>query len=220
MGSDSQSDRRELQTSNRQSLHGNDRERLTAGDIVIFPHGDPHLLGNGSPQKPVDSVRTFMKNLAEGLKLVRFGGGGEITRFVCGYLSCEPRLSEVFLAGLPTMLKVHVANDPSGQWLENSIRFSVDEANGSNAGSGLVLAKLSELLFVETLRRYINALPPDQIGCSLARVTPSSAKLSPFSTRSPHIPGPSRIWQGASVYHVRGLLSASAISWKSHRWRT
>jgi AraC-like DNA-binding protein len=140
------------------------QEELTAGDIVIFPHGDPHLLGNGSPQKPVDSVRTFMKNLAEGLKLVRFGGGGEITRFVCGYLSCEPRLSEVFLAGLPTMLKVHVANDASGQWLENSIRFSVDEANGSNAGSGLVLAKLSELLFVETLRRYINALPPDQIG--------------------------------------------------------
>ena len=36
--------------------------------------------------------------------------------------------------------------------------------NGSYAGSGLVLAKLSEVLFVETLRRYINTLPPDQIG--------------------------------------------------------
>ena len=79
-------------------------------------------------------------------------------------MACEPRLSEVFLAGLPKILKVHVANEPSGQWLENSIRFSVGEANGSNAGSGLVLAKLSEVLFVETLRRYINALPPDQIG--------------------------------------------------------
>ena len=141
---------------------------------MIFPHGDPHLLGNGSPQKPVDSVRTFMKNLAEGLKLVRFGGGGEITRFVCGYLSCEPRLSEVFLAGLPTMLKVHVANDPSGQWLENSIRFSVDEANGSNAGSGLVLAKLSELLFVETLRRYINAPPPLKVGAEILQSTEES----------------------------------------------
>jgi AraC-like DNA-binding protein len=62
------------------------------------------------------------------------------------------------------MLKVQVANEPSGQWLEHSIRFSVGEVNGSNAGSGLVLAKLSEVLFVETLRRYITALPPDQIG--------------------------------------------------------
>ena len=140
------------------------REELTAGDIVIFPHGDPHHLGNGLPEKPVDSVQTFAKNLAQGLKLARFGGGGEITRFVCGYLACEPRLSEVFLSGLPPIVKVPVVKEPSSQWLENSIRFSVDEMGGSNAGSGLVLAKLSEVLFVETLRRYINALPPDQIG--------------------------------------------------------
>src|SRR5262245_35192294 len=140
------------------------REELTAGDIVIFPRGDAHMFGNGSPEKPVDSVRTFAKNLTQGLKLARFGGGGEITRFVCGYLACEPRLSEIFLAGLPPMLKVQIAKDPSGQWLEHSIRFSVDEAPGSRAGGGLVLAKLSEVLFVETLRRYINALPPDKIG--------------------------------------------------------
>jgi AraC-like DNA-binding protein len=140
------------------------REELTAGDIVVFPHGDSHVLGNGSPAKPVDSLKTFAKTLADGLKLVRFGGGGEITRFVCGFMACEPRLSEIFLAGLPKMLKVHVANEPSGQWLENSIRFSVSEVNGSNAGSELVLAKLSEVLFVETLRRYINTLPRDQIG--------------------------------------------------------
>ena len=140
------------------------REELTAGDIVILPHGDAHMLGNGWPAKPVDSFRTFAKNLSDGLKLARFGGGGEITRFVCGYLACEPRLSEVVLAGLPKIMKVHVANEPSGQWLENSIRFSVGTVNESNAGSGLVLAKLSEVLFVETLRRYISALPPDQIG--------------------------------------------------------
>ncbi len=140
------------------------RETLTAGDIVIFPHGDAHVLGNGSPEKPVDSLQTFAKNLTQELKLARFGGGGEITRFVCGFMACDPRLSEVFLAGLPPILKVHVAKEPSGQWLEHSIRFSVDAVSGSVAGSGLVLAKLSEVLFVETLRRYINALPPDQSG--------------------------------------------------------
>ena len=145
------------------SLPDGRREELTAGDIVIFPHGDAHVLGNGS-QEPVDAMQTFAKNLTQGLKLAQYGGGGEITKFVCGFMVCEPRLSEVFLAGLPKMLKVHVANEPSGAWLQNSILFSVGEANGSNAGSGLVLARLSEVLFVETLRRYISALPPDQIG--------------------------------------------------------
>jgi AraC-like DNA-binding protein len=140
------------------------RVLLNAGDIVILPHGDPHFLGNGAPERPVDSVKTFAKNLSQGLKLARYGGGGEITRFVCGYLACDPRLSEVFLAGLPPMMKVNVSGDPSGQWLEQSIRFSVDEANGLNAGSGLVLARLSEVLIVETLRRYINSLPPEEKG--------------------------------------------------------
>jgi AraC-like DNA-binding protein len=140
------------------------REDLIAGDILILPQGDAHFLGNGSPEKPVDSLKTFSKNLTEGLKLVRYGGGGEITRFVCGFMACDARLSEVFLAGLPPLLKVHIADEPSGQWLEHSIRFTVGEGNGSNAGSGLVLAKLSELLFVETLRRYISALPSDQTG--------------------------------------------------------
>ena len=140
------------------------REELIAGDIVVFPHGDTHLLGNGSPAKPVDSFKTFDRNLNEGVKVARYGGGGELTKFVCGFLACEPRMSEVFLAGLPALLKVHVVNEPSGQWLENSIRFSAGDGNGPDAGTGLVLAKLSEVLFVETLRRYINTLPPDQTG--------------------------------------------------------
>jgi AraC-like DNA-binding protein len=140
------------------------REPLTAGDIVVFPHGDVHLLGNGPAVKPVDSFETFAANITRGLKVARYGGGGEVTKFVCGFLACEPRMSEVFLAGLPSLLKVHVVNEPSGQWLENSIRFSAGGGSGSDAGTGLVLAKLSEVLFVETLRRYINTLPPDQTG--------------------------------------------------------
>ena len=137
---------------------------MTAGDIVVFPHGDAHFLGNGPAVKPVDSFKTFGPNLTEGVKVARFGGGGELTKFVCGFLTCEPRMSQIFLAGLPSILKVHVVNEPSGQWLENSIRFSVGQMSGSNDGTGLVLAKLSEVLFVETLRRYIITLPPDQIG--------------------------------------------------------
>jgi len=106
----------------------------------------------------------FEKNLTEGLKLARFGGGGEVTRLICGYLVCEPRLSQIFLAGLPKILKVRITNEPADRWLENSIRFSVGEETSLEAGSSIVRAKLSEVLFVETLRRYINALPSEQTG--------------------------------------------------------
>ncbi len=140
------------------------QQKLTAGDIVIFPHGDSHYLGNGSPERPVDSFKLFAKHFAQGLKVARYGGGGAVTRFVCGYMVVDPQLSEVLLAGLPKMMKVHVAEEPSGQWLADSIRLSVSEMNGSGAGRSIVIAKLSELLFIETLRRYIRTLPPEQIG--------------------------------------------------------
>src|SRR5690242_1982859 len=145
-------------------LPDGERVQLTAGDIVILPQGDAHFLGNGSPEDPVDSLRALSDGLFQKLKLARHGGGGEITRFVCGYLACEPRLSDVFLAGLPRVLKVNIAREPSAQWLEHGLRYSVDQSGGEGAGTGLVHSTLSEVLFVETLRRYINTLPADQTG--------------------------------------------------------
>ena len=145
-------------------LPGGPAARLVAGDIVIFPHGDSHILSSGPPEKPVDAVKTFGKNLDEGLKLTRFGGGGEITRLICGYLTCEPRLADVFLSGLPNLLTVHLSEDDEGRWLANTIQYSVREIGSRTGGDDLMTAKLSEVLFVETLRRYINTLPPEQTG--------------------------------------------------------
>jgi AraC-like DNA-binding protein len=167
---------------------GEQKQELAAGDIVILPHGDPHLLGNGPAYMAVDSLKTFSRSLKDSLQLTRFGGGGEITRFVCGFMACEPRLSEVFLAGLPRILKVHVADGPSGQWIRDSILFSVSRVNGSVAGSGLVLAKLSEVLFVETLRVYMNALPPDQLGWLAGARDPAIGKVLALLHKDPARP--------------------------------
>ena len=99
---------------------------LNAGDIVIFPHGDPHIMGNGSPVKPVDMRARVGTNFRpKASKSPAMGGGGEITKFICGYMACDPQLSRVFLGGLPPVLKINIRNDASGQWLENSIRYSV-----------------------------------------------------------------------------------------------
>ena len=78
---------------------------LNAGDIVIFPHGDAHFVGNGLPVKPVDNELELQRILSQGLKLSRFGGGGELTKFICGFMVCEPQLSRVFLGRLPPFLK-------------------------------------------------------------------------------------------------------------------
>jgi Cupin len=79
-----------------------ERIALDTGDIVIFPHGDAHILENGPATKSVDMAKEIERIVAQGLKLSRMGGGGEMTKFVCGFMACEPRLSQVFLSGLPS----------------------------------------------------------------------------------------------------------------------
>jgi AraC-like DNA-binding protein len=172
---------------------------LGPGDVVIFPHGDAHILGNG-PSRPVDSLRVFAKNLSNGLKVARHGGGGELTKFVCGYMACDASLSEVVLAALPSMFVVNIADDSAGQWLANSIQFSVREAGGAGPGSDVVLAKLSEVLFVETLRRFIRDLPDQQQGWLAGARDPVIGEALALMHNKPADP-----WTIANLAHHVGI---------------
>jgi AraC-like DNA-binding protein len=145
-------------------LQDGDRVPLSPGDIVTFPHGHSHVLGSGTQSAPIDAGAALPGVLQRGLELLRGGGGGASSRFVCGFLACDPQLSSAFLSGLPPLVKVNVREDPSGQWLENSVKFSVAQAANREAGASAMVTKLSEVLFAETLRRYIRSLPEDQTG--------------------------------------------------------
>jgi AraC-like DNA-binding protein len=172
---------------------------LGPGDVVIFPHGDAHIVGNGAG-RPVESLKVFAQNLSNGLKVARHGGGGELTKFVCGYMACDPSLSEVVLAALPSMFVVNIANDSAGQWLANSIQYSVREAGGSGTGSDVVLAKLSEVLFVETLRRFIRDLPDQQKGWLAGARDPVIGEALALMHNKPAHP-----WTIANLAHQVGV---------------
>ena len=173
---------------------------LEAGDIVIFPHGHAHYIENGPLTKPVDMLKELTRVFSQGLKLSRQGGGGEVTKFVCGFMACEPRLSQVFLNGLPPVFKVSIRNDASGKWLEDSIRFSVNHADPSRAGGEAVVAKLSEVLFVETLRAYIAQLPANQTGWLAGARDAEVGKTLALMHRDPAHP-----WTIASLAKEAGL---------------
>jgi AraC-like DNA-binding protein len=140
------------------------RTELNPGDIVVFPHGDPHHMSCGAGARPFPNYGISDKIKVRDLSPLRAGGGGGTSRFVCGYMTCDPRLSRPILSGLPPVFKVNIRTDPSGLWLENSILHLVEEAASGRIGSDAMLAKLSEALFVDTLRRYVASLPEQQTG--------------------------------------------------------
>jgi AraC-like DNA-binding protein len=130
--------------------------RLIAGDAVIFPQGDAHRMTSQPGLPPAAGGARLDAVLARRPRQLAYGGGGATTRLVCGYLACDARLARMLLAGLPPVVRVNVRGSNAGAWLEASVRYALAEARSPRPGGAGVLAKLSEVLFIEVLRLYMN----------------------------------------------------------------
>ncbi len=143
------------------------RTEVQPGDVIALPHGSDHTLGCGVTNTVLVG-REIMPGLlrqCKTLELVRAGGEGPgSSRWICGFLACDPQLGRGFLSGLPELIKINLREDAAGQWLENSLRFSVTQKMSAEPGADAMLAKLSETVFVETVRRYVSRLPDEQTG--------------------------------------------------------
>ena len=148
--------------------------RLVAGDAVLFPQGDAHRMASAAGPAAGEGAR-LEAVLARRPRQLSFGGGGATTRIVCGYLACDARLASMLLAGLPPVLRVNVRGSNAGIWLESSVRYALAEARSPRPGGAGVLAKLAEVLFIETLRLYINEQSAGARAGSRASAIASSA---------------------------------------------
>lgn len=143
---------------------GEETTPLSAGDIVMMPHGDAHEMGSGANGKPIDGKAALPALWSGEVAFANFGGGGAVTGLVCGYLACDGALLRPVLAGLPRVVRVNIRTDPSGEWLDNTLRHAVTQARAATPGSGVILAHLAEVLFTEVLRRYLLSLPEGRTG--------------------------------------------------------
>lgn len=143
---------------------GEETTPLTAGDVVMLPHGDMHFMGNGIGADPLDAEVGMERLLRGEFPANSLTGPGEKTGLICGYLACDARLIQPVLSGLPRVLRVPLRVDASGEWLENSIRHALTQVSSGTPGSNVIVARLAEVLFAETIRRYILQLPQGRTG--------------------------------------------------------
>jgi AraC-like DNA-binding protein len=147
-----------------------DPVELQAGDLILFAAGDRHILSAASKDalrmKPAELTGESLDRLLRRGEVSEFKqrGAGDATRIVCGYLACDKRLAEPILLSLPRLLKVSLRDGGTADWVRSSIKFSVAESASSRPGSAAVLARLSEVLFAEAIRHYMDELPPGQSG--------------------------------------------------------
>jgi AraC-like DNA-binding protein len=138
---------------------------LEAGDVIVFTRGDPHVMASGPGMRAAGGDHHTLDPAGVQLPFfIDLGDSGPVaTKLVCGFLACDAQPFNPLLDHLPPVIRCADVRD-GDDWLGQFIRLATAETGRRRAGGESVLARLSELMFIEVIRRHLDALPPDQSG--------------------------------------------------------
>jgi AraC-like DNA-binding protein len=130
---------------------------VNAGEIVLLPRNDDHILASGCGLLPVSARELIQPTAMGGLPQISHGGGGAMTHIICGFLGTQ-ETSNPLIVTLPRLLKLDVRQGTARDWIEASVRFAAAELAEGRLGSSSVMSRLSESLFIEAVRHYASTL--------------------------------------------------------------
>lgn len=156
------------------AVQGEPPVRLGAGDVVLFPHGDGHVMSSAPGVTPIRREADWVFATRDTPKpmAVAFHHGvvepGTLpafeidTEIVCGFLGCDARPFNPLLAALPRLL--HLPAAQAGDTVGRVIDLAVAESDAARPGSGALLERLAEMMFVDAARRHLDSLTDDASG--------------------------------------------------------
>ncbi len=175
--------------------------RLAAGDVVVFPQGDPHVVSSAPGMRvlggnreiyraPLPPQLPFALSIrgTEHVPARPDGGGPDGATLVCGFFGLDARPFNPLLAALPRVLHVSGATLGPDSWVSGFLRVAVLESSRKRAGGEAVLERMSELLFVEVLRRHLETLPAEQTGWLAGLRDPSVGRILALLHEKPEAP--------------------------------
>lgn len=175
-------------------VQGQPQLLLQTGDVIVFPHGDPHFMSSEQGRRVDGDVDTASPERYPGT--VVLGSGSPDATFVCGFLGCDANPFNPLLAALPRCL--HMPGGAGG-WLSEFPRQVVAESRQGRVGADTMLTRMAELMFVEVVRRYLETLSVEQSGWLAALRDPMiGAALSSLHAQ------PARAWTLAMLAHEVG----------------
>jgi AraC-like DNA-binding protein len=130
-----------------------------AGDVIVVPYGEPHVIGGLVPAETVSMVTLIEMPPWDVMPTVQLGGGGPRTDLVCGYLHSTDPLFDPELRVFPPAFVVHLPPGPATSWVQASVTYALDESVPSNVSTSLVATRLPELVLIEVLRLHLASAP-------------------------------------------------------------
>lgn len=137
------------------------RRELARGDLALVPHGALHTLQSDTdaPLDPLEKALDEGELSEDGC--LSWGGGGAVTRMVCGYFAFDREVVSPLLRELPGLIHVEATSSYDFAWIENVSRFLGQEAGSGRPGSAAISRRLSEVLFIQAIRHHAEGAGPD-----------------------------------------------------------
>ena len=146
--------------------------RLETGDIVLFPHGDAHVISSAPGMRAPSDVASYSEKAQQlpftlhydalELSAELVADADSDTTLVCGFLGCDVRPFNPLIATLPRVM--HLKTTEHDDWIAQFMRQAVAESRNKRPGGEAMLQRMSEMMFVDAVRRYVETLPEESRG--------------------------------------------------------
>lgn len=149
--------------------------KVSAGDIVMFPQGDSHVMSSAPGLEPLRRTADWVfatRHEPKPMPIAYHHGVVEPGAplpvedanmvAVCGFLGCDLKPFNPLVAALPRLLHIPAAR--TSDWVSRVIDQAAVESSNPRPGGDAVLERLSEMMFVDAARRYLDSLPADATG--------------------------------------------------------
>lgn len=149
-------------------------QHLQAGDIVMLPHGDAHVMSSAPGIRPAGRSDWLAGIRESALPIPLAFSGGTFTPhaqmppgdasavLVCGFIACDLKPFNPLIAAMPRLL--HLPATSVGTWVAPMMEHAAWESGERRAGASALLQRVSEMVFVDAARRYLDSLPPQAQG--------------------------------------------------------
>ncbi len=127
---------------------------LSAGDLVLLPHGGAHALRDAE-DSPLHAIHGTKCPRARTIEPVRLGGNGARTTLVMGAFQFGGAHRILLFESLPPV--IHVAADEASATplLASTVQLFISESAARAPGTTVVVNRLAEVLLVQALRSHI-----------------------------------------------------------------
>lgn len=131
---------------------------LTAGDVVLFPKGASHAIGD-APDSDAISGKEVITAMANGQE--PFTTGGTPTRMICGHFEYDFGCAHPVLDELPNMILLRSSEMPNLDHFFGLMQLIIRESAREAPGKDVVVKRLSDALLVTILRGHYETRQQD-----------------------------------------------------------